>query len=139
VTIHNNHKISFGDLINGKMMLNKFGHVVRHEWKRSAKIRREINLDGFIILPNHFHAIIHIVGANSRSPLRMEPKSLSSLIAGFKSSTTVHINNMTKKYGISTWQRGFYDRVIRSESELWYKREYIRNNPLKHWKQTFSL
>jgi hypothetical protein len=69
----------------------------------------------------------------------MEPKSLSSLIAGFKSSTTVHINNLTKKYGISTWQRGFYDRVIRSESELWYKREYIRNNPLKHWKQTFSL
>ncbi len=31
------------------------------EWTRSASIRKEIELDEFVVMPNHFHAILHII------------------------------------------------------------------------------
>jgi REP element-mobilizing transposase RayT len=181
ITIHNNHKISFGNLVNGQMILNDFGKIVRDEWLRSEEIRREIVLDDFVIIPNHFHAIVWIidpdgvgtdgdgvgdvtVGANGHSPLRtvprpyprpipdrvpefirpenpypnpfrMKSKSISSLMTGFKKTTTKIINKITNQSG-SVWQRGFHDRIIRDKIELLIKRDYVKNNPMKHFLQT---
>jgi len=165
ITIRTNHEDKiFGHLWNGKMHLNEFGKIVQNEWLKSFEIRHEIVLDKFVILPDHFHAIVWItktngqnvgvndvivVGANGHSPLRfapytdrlniktnpfqMRPKSISSLITGFKSSTTTKINNLRNLHNISVWQRGFYDRIIRDEIELTKKRQYIFDNPMKHW------
>ena len=77
----------FGDIIDGRMILNQYGMVVANEWQKSAVIRREIELDAWVVMPNHFHGIVIInnnpVGANGRSPLprdgsplRMKPKSI---------------------------------------------------------------
>ncbi len=85
----------------------------------------------------------HIVGANgclsepsgrsAESPLRMKSKSVSSFIAGYKSSVTKQINEIRHTPGTPVWQRNYYERVIRNEDELCRIRQYIRNNPLK-WK-----
>jgi len=175
LTLRNNHKILFGELKNGKMILNDFGKIIQNEWLKSQTIRQEIFLDDFVILPNHFHAIVWIVGsnatdnnvnadgntdvgANDHSPLRsrpdrvdgpiwppnpqpnsfrMRPKSISSLITGFKSITTTTINQISGHFG-SIWQRSFNDRIIRDKIELFNKRNYIFNNPMKHWLQQNS-
>ena len=51
----------FGDVIGGIMQLNALGDIVRTEWLRSKTIRPEIEMDEFVVMPNHFHGIIHIV------------------------------------------------------------------------------
>ena len=62
----------FGEIINGKMVLNQFGEIVRDEWEKSEIIRNEIKIFEYIVMPNHFHGIVEIlngVGANGRSPV----------------------------------------------------------------------
>ncbi len=137
----------FGEIIDEKMQLNKIGQLVKEEWLKSEKIRQEIELDDWVIMPNHFHGIVIIdqkinnntnhdynpVGANGRSPLQtnlMKPKSLSSLIAGFKAATTKQINLIRNSPKYPVWQRNYYDHVIRNNQSLEKIKEYIYNNPL---------
>ena len=122
-----------------------YGKIIQSEWIKSSKIRKEIRLDHFIIMPNHIHGIIFIttqnhplrstdandVGATGRSPLPRgpKPKSLGSFVAGFKSIVTKRVNELRKTPGISVWQRNYYDHIIRNENELHLIRKYIVNNP----------
>ena len=58
----------FGDIIEGEMKLNDLGVIVREEWEKTAEIRKEIELDEYVIMPNHFHAIVHIANAQTSDP-----------------------------------------------------------------------
>ena len=42
-------------------MLNDAGRMVQSEWIRLTKRFRNIRLHTFIVMPNHFHAIIEII------------------------------------------------------------------------------
>ncbi|MFN9406925.1 MAG: transposase, partial [Dolichospermum sp.] len=149
----------FGNIMNSQIILNNFGQLIKEEWLKSAEIRKEIEFDDFVIMPNHFHGIVIInqeinsdfmkndvdfqdnnVGANGRSPLQqiqssrpkisMKPKSISSLIAGFKSATTKKINIIRNTPQNPVWQRNYYDHIIRNDESLARIREYVQNNPL---------
>ena len=137
-------KCCFGKIINGKIQLSKIGEIVLYEWHRSPKIRHEITLDKFIVMPNHVHGIVIIdnecmmhpnVGATGRSPLQKSigppKKSLGAFVAGFKSITTKRINVLHNTPGIPFWQRNYYEHIIRNEDELNRIRKYIINNPLQ--------
>ena len=52
------HICWFGEIKNGKMIFSDFGKIANIEWFKSFKIRRELFLDEFILMPNHLHAII---------------------------------------------------------------------------------
>uniref|UniRef100_UPI003D19CF2F hypothetical protein n=1 Tax=Geoalkalibacter halelectricus TaxID=2847045 RepID=UPI003D19CF2F len=70
----------FGDVIDGDMRLNEFGMAVRDEWLRTPRIRTNVALDEFVVMPNHFHAILWIidpVGARRAVPLVNHPKRLN--------------------------------------------------------------
>ena len=58
----------FGDVVDGVMRLNAFGEIVREEWFRTAVVRPYVMLDPdeFVVMPNHIHGIIWIVGAGDR-------------------------------------------------------------------------
>lgn len=139
------------------MQLNELGQIVADEWMRSRSIRREIDFDAWVIMPNHIHGLVWIqasdvpqdlVGANGRLPLHgmahstnqdrlvppMKPRSLSSFIAGFKSATTKRINLMRNAAGTPVWQRNYYEHIVRSEESLQHLQRYIQNNPLS-WQQ----
>jgi len=135
----------FGDIVDGQMRLNRYGEIVAEEWQRSSVIRKEIELDAWVVMPNHFHGIVIIdipvgsngnVGANDNvrangcSPLRMKPKSLSSLMAGFKSVVTKEINILRDAPGTKLWQRNYYEHIIRNQEAMDKIRRYIVNNPL---------
>ncbi|RPI06422.1 MAG: hypothetical protein EHM64_03090 [Ignavibacteriae bacterium] len=153
----------FGEIINGEMVLNSFGLIVQEEWLKSKIIRPEIELDEFIVMPNHLHGIIVIkdesqimVGTHGRAslpetfvhdtsdgraslpetsddpaPLRRQPRSLGSIIAGFKSAATKRINEERRMPRTPVWQSRFYEHIIRSEKDLTNIRDYIINNPIK--------
>jgi REP element-mobilizing transposase RayT len=71
----------FGDIIDGEMRLNTVGKIVQEEWIRSAQIRSEVMLDEFIIMPNHFHAILFILDKNNRKHnfLEFQPQVRATL------------------------------------------------------------
>lgn len=54
------HECTLGEIINGEMRLNKIGKIVKEEWLRTENIRPGIELDVFVIMPNHIHGIIVI-------------------------------------------------------------------------------
>ena len=54
----------FGRVVDGEMVLNDFGRIVADEWERSGVIRAEIELDEYVVMPNHFHAIVNIFESN---------------------------------------------------------------------------
>ena len=138
----------FGEIVSGEMRLNIYGEIVAEEWKRSAEIRHEVELDVFVVMPNHLHGIVAItddssamattrienggVGAHGRVPLRRPPRSLGSFIAGFKSAVTKRINELRNTPGLAVWQRNYHERIIRDDAELVRVREYVLRNPT-HW------
>ena len=138
-----NHRPLFGNIVDGRMLLNEIGRVVADEWERSSNIRDEIEIETFVVMPNHLHGIviIHEHGANSnvratgRSPLRNPrgptSKSLGAFIAGYKSAVTKRVNVLRAIHGARLWHRGYYDHVIRKTDDLVRIREYIVNNPLR--------
>ena len=54
----------FGQVVDGEIRLNALGIIVGEEWLRTAKVRPNVVLheDEFIVMPNHIHGIIWIVG-----------------------------------------------------------------------------
>jgi REP element-mobilizing transposase RayT len=52
----------FGDVVNGEMVLNEFGTIASNEWLNTPNIRKNVELDVFVIMPNHFHGIIILNG-----------------------------------------------------------------------------
>ncbi len=56
-----NRELLFGEVADGKMVLNDAGEIVHYEWLNTAKIRSEIQLDEFVVMPNHIHGLIFIV------------------------------------------------------------------------------
>lgn len=59
-----------GEIMNGEIDLNHFGRIILEEWENSSNVRPEIELDAFIIKPNHIHGIVVIgtVGARPCAP-----------------------------------------------------------------------
>ncbi len=55
-----NRVCNLGSIENDKTVLSDFGKIVEEEWYESFKIRKELHLHEFIIMPNHLHAIVEI-------------------------------------------------------------------------------
>jgi putative transposase len=53
-----NRECLFGNIVDGELHLNKNGEVVRNEWLRTESVRQNVEIDSFIIMPNHLHGII---------------------------------------------------------------------------------
>ncbi len=128
VTICTQNKIClFGNVNNEEMALNDFGRIVQMVWDELPVHYQFIKLDTFIIMPNHVHGIIGLVGAG----LKPAPTGLPEIVRGFKTFSARYINKTRNTPGISLWQRNYYEHIIRNPEELNRIREYIVNNPLK--------
>ena len=99
-----NRACLFGDVVDGQMVVNPLGRIVADEWIKTADIRNEIELDEWVVMPNHFHGIVWIThGTARRAPtVGMQSRSLGTMIAGFKSTVTKHINESEKSAGRAT-------------------------------------
>lgn len=132
----------FGEIINGEMRLNEYGAIVTEEWNHTAMIRPNVELDAFVVMPNHIHGIIMIVcrGESQFAPTEtIEPKqpfrspsgTIGAIIRGFKSATTKRINQSRNTPGVPVWQRNYYEHIIRNDKDLHAIQGYIVNNALQ--------
>lgn len=145
------HQCRLGEIQNGEMSLNQIGKIVHQEWIYTSDLREYVELDEFVIMPNHLHGIVIIkervpsfsVTKNIKSrgvwpytptekkKFESHSHSLGSIIRGFKSASIKKINKILGTLNKSFWQRGFHDHIIRNETDLWHIRQYISNNPNK--------
>ena len=129
------------------MILNQIGNLVVQEWLKSSEIRKEIELDQWVLMPNHIHGIVVInkdLNVNkvvsvdqgaSLAPLRenvlRKPRSLSTFVSGFKSAVTRQIRKISTGDNTPVWQKNYYESIIRNEKQLNNIRQYIIDNPCK--------
>lgn len=121
---------------NAIMELNDAGRMIETVWLELPDRFPNIKLHEYVVMPNHFHAIIEIVGA----PLVDPPsKSLFDIIDAFKSITTVaYIDGVKTKgwprFQRKLWQRDYWEHIIRREGAYDTISNYIVNNPAK-WRE----
>lgn len=131
-----NKECMFGDVVDGSMRVNEFGQITTTCWRDLPKHYPQIELDEFVIMPNHTHGIIVInhVTPEIRAGLKPAPTQkqhgLSEIIRAFKTFSSKQINQIRNSPGVPVWQRNYYEHIIRNESELNRIREYNVNNPL---------
>lgn len=148
----------FGEVVNGEMHLSEIGQLAHRFWAEIPQHFPFVQLDAFVIMPNHTHGIIiidnpdHIphnvetlqcnvstgddddMNTDKKSAniqmQKISPKSgsISTIIRSFKSVTTKHAREIHADF---EWQSRFHDHIIRDEKSFHTIRQYIIDNPLK--------
>jgi putative transposase len=113
-----NRSTILGRIKDGKMNLSPIGDIIRDLWAGIADYQSGLEIDQYVVMPNHIHGII-VITEKTESPCR-------GLI------------NQTPTYAIHkrgfidfSWQRNYYEHIIRNERELNKIQKYIMNNPRK--------
>ena len=109
--------------------------IVEETWLWLEKQYIYVELDEYVIMPNHLHGLVVISGVRGRDGSRTAPtgtpsrKPLGRLIGAFKTVSTKRINSIRDTLGLPVWQRNYYERIVRDEEELNRVRQYIADNP----------
>jgi REP element-mobilizing transposase RayT len=144
-----NRECLFGEIVNGEMILNEQGKIVEQCWNDLSNHYDNIELDAYVIMPNHFHGIIFItdtvdnvdnVGAIHELPRQQQRRKmlLPKIIGRFKMNSAKQINQIRNTPGIPVWQRNYYEHIIRDEKSLENIRNYIINNPLQWYYDDYN-
>jgi putative transposase len=146
----------FGEIRNGIMGFSYYGLELLKSWQDTEKHHQNVLLGDFIIMPNHFHATLWIVGRDTardgdtsgtegtagdwgtagRAPTfeqfgKPVHDSLPTIVRSFKSATTKKINELRGMTGVPVWQRNYYEHIVRDSADLNRIEEYIQNNPAR--------
>jgi REP element-mobilizing transposase RayT len=131
-----NREEMLGDVSAAEMQLSAIGEIVQSCWLHLPEHYPTLILDEFVVMPDHLHGIIIL--QDQRAGLRPAPTkdvesqtlpSLSEIVRAFKSFSSREMNRLCGVPGISNWQRGYYERIIRNPLEADLIREYIADNP----------
>ena len=99
--------------------LSDYGKIVDKEISALPMIYDFVDIDKYVIMPNHIHMII-VLDSDGRTQFA---PTISRIVKQFKGS-------ITKQIGFSPWQKSFHDHIIRNKDD--YRRicKYIEDNPM---------
>ena len=129
----------FGDIFNGRMHLSEVGFILNHELQTCINHHTHIEIPLYVVMPNHFHAIIHVhtpdcgysglpEDVDDRNPNCAEQRCLpllSTYIASLKSAVTRQARLLNPQFG---WQKRYHDHAIRGNEDLNNIAKYIEDN-----------
>ena len=143
-----NRECLFGEVANDEMRLNDAGRMVESWWGELLNKFPLVETDEYVVMPNHFHGIVVLVGAalcgrpggevvvevpsGRRHQGHCQPRighpyrgapTLGDIMDWFKTMTTNNYIRGVKQHGWVTfpgklWQRNYHEHVIRNEEEL---------------------
>lgn len=123
----------FGRVVDGKLALNDLGTLVAEEWQMTAKIRPTVEVDLYVVMPNHIHGILFFSESHharrSVGNATLRANSLGSIAAQFKSVVTKRSRTLEITPNLPIWTRNYYDHIVRNEKDLERIRRYIIANP----------
>jgi REP element-mobilizing transposase RayT len=125
-----------GNIAEGMLRLSPPGHVIEECWQALPQYFHAVQLDAFVVMPNHVHGIICILEAPPADEASIQrhgaaPRSLTAIVGNFKTVSARRINQIRNTPGAAVWQRNYYEHIIRAPRELDAIRKYIVDNPLK--------
>lgn len=135
--------VLFGDVIHGRMHLNELGRIVHGCWLDVPLHFPHVARDAWIVVPNHFHALLRLVSCDFTMERRMDrverfakpvKGSVATVVRSFKSAATRAIRERVGR-PLLVWQPGYWDERVFGELELCRVRKYIANNPAK-WEES---
>jgi len=136
----------FGQVVGDQMRENDCGRIVREQWLDTVRIRPQIELDTFTVMPNHLHGILWILGSKGERILRntvnvipdaVGPKSLRPIVEpdtvgvgpnavrpyrnDEAQSPTGHANPIPpmRPRSLASWASGFKSAVTSRIRKLW--------------------
>ena len=107
--------------------LTRLGKIAQLQLKELENRFPNVEIDKYVIMPNHIHAIIRLHETAGASPR----PTLMDVVGTFKSLTTRLCNQLDHTPGRKLFQTSFYETVLRNErayQECWL---YIDGNPSK--------
>jgi REP element-mobilizing transposase RayT len=107
------------------MRWNTLGLAVRKAWHQIPLHFATVDVDVFVVMPNHVHGILSIVEAFGKP----QPGSVPTIVCSFKAAAALSANQLRGTAGEPAWQRGYYEHVVRLQGELGRIRRYINANP----------
>ena len=107
-----------GKIKDNYIELTQEGIIVKECIKQIEKRYINVEIDEYVIMPNHIHMILVI---NNKTEV-----TISRMMKQYKTY-------VSKKVGYAIWQKSFYEHIIRNEKEYIKIKDYIKNNII-NWK-----
>ena len=148
-------KTLFGQIVDGKMVLNDIGRMVTEIFEGVPRHYQNINVEVSVVMPNHVHILFLITDvvagpracqsdqSNNGQPQGVDPTkeqlSLPDIVHRIKSLTTHQYmigvrDKGWPRFDKRLWQRSYYEHVIRNERDYQAIYEYIIANPM-NWEK----
>lgn len=141
-----NRQPFFGEIVGAglapaQMELNEYGRIALEQWLQIPTRFDHIELDAFVVMPNHIHGILLInesavyqngepqCGQPQGLPLRV---ALGNIVGAYKSlvaNECLKIFKTKNELMGKLWQRNYWEHIIRDEQDLSNAYDYILNNP----------
>ena len=131
----------FGQIRDCEMFVNDLGMAIRICWQQISEVRHNVQLDTFVVMPNHLHGIIFLldeepVDLATQNTTRVKASagklpggSLGVIVGQFKRAVTIRSKLLPRPPDQPIWQRNYYEHIVRSERSLNDIRKYIIENP----------
>lgn len=126
----------FGRVRQGRISLSPLGQLVDRELRTLSSRLPHIRVDAFVVMPDHLHVILRLLGPvpEGGGPTIPGPPtgSVGAAVGQMKSRVTKSaVGAGLWCAGERLWQRGYYDRIVRSNAALARVRRYISLNPVR--------
>ena len=137
----------FGEVVDEDVRLSPLGRMADACLRNVRMHSAGVKVVSHVVMPNHLHAILAFrdrerrgvqLNAPTSLPKRPRPSrlaeisprrdSLGVVVRTYKAAVTTSARNAG--FGAPIWQRGYYERVIRSDVELERLVAYTEENPL---------
>jgi REP element-mobilizing transposase RayT len=121
------------DIVDGEVNLSVVGRMVEMHLSLVVDRYPDVELDTFVLMPNHLHAVFNIGWTTGENPERI---SLSRVMNWFKSATTNEYIRRVKaenwpRFPGTFWQINYHEHIVRDQADLDRIRQYIAGNPGK--------
>jgi putative transposase len=136
------YKNIFGRIIHNEMQLNVLGNIVNNCWLEILDHCPGMQVEPFVVMPNHIHGVITIIDEECRGTIYRAPTSekfgkpvkgsIPTIVRTYKAA----VSRMAKReLGIENiWQRNYYEHIIRDEKEYEDIWNYVQTNPINWMK-----
>ena len=115
------------------MVLNETGEVAASCWTAIPSHFPVASVDAWVVMPNHVHGIL-LIETDGEVEHTAIPngttRTVGSIVRGFK----IGVTNWFRKQSIgdAIWQRNYWERIVRDDTELDRIRTYVAHNP-RNW------
>ena len=142
----NQQRRIFGHMNDNGFICSELGRIVKEEWQRVERLRANVQMDLFVVMPNHLHGLVFIgdSGPSEDAPPNspravsrsqtLQAGSLGAIIGQFKIAVTRQAKSQHLHPQHKIWQRNYHEHIVRSEQSLNELRQYIMTNPAR-WRE----